>query len=147
MLTETQQLAELIESKHQCLQQLRDLGLRQSALIEAENMTELMRMFAGKQRLIEQLHALERRLDPFRDQDPQARIWRSPADRQRCAELLERSQKLLDEIVEQEKRNETNLKQRRDQVAAKLQDLQTTSAARRAYDAAALRPAVLDLSS
>lgn len=146
MLTDTQRLAELVESKHQCLTQLRALGLQQAALIGSEDMTELLRLFAGKQRLVEQLQALERHLDPYREQDPESRLWRSQAERQRCAELIAQSQGLLDEIVEQERRNEADLKQRRDRVANQLHDLQSSRDARQAYDEVP-QSALLDLSS
>lgn len=147
MLTETQRLTELIEGKHHCLTQLRELGLRQAALISAENMTELLRMFGSKQRLIEQLQLFERQLDPFREQDPERRTWRSPSERARCAELVERSKALFEEIVDQERKNETDLKRRRDAVANKLQGLQSSREARNAYDDPALQSSLLDLRS
>lgn len=133
MLATTRQLAELIEAKHACLVALRALSRQQATLIDSGDMAELLRMFAGKQRLIEQLHELERGLDPFRQQDPDRRLWRSASERQRCAALLGEAQALFDEVLDQERENETNLKLRRDEVADKLQSLQSASEARQAY--------------
>ena len=65
----------------------RELGLRQAALISAENMTELLRMFGSKQRLIEQLQLFERQLDPFREQDPERRTWHDRLSRTRVVVL------------------------------------------------------------
>lgn len=135
MLADTEHLAELIDSKHDCLLQLRDLGRLQAALINSGDMSELLRMFAGKQRLIERLNQLERGLDSFRDQSPDARVWRTSAARERCAGLIEQSQRLLDEILELEKQNESQLKLKRDAAALKLQNLQVSNQARQAYSA------------
>lgn len=148
MLATTQHLAELIEAKHACLVELRDLSRRQATLIDSGDLTELLRMFAGKQRLIEQLHAVERAFDPYRQQDPDRRVWRTAGERERCATLLGQAQALFDEVLEQERENEANLKLRRDEVASKLQMLQSASEARQAYaDSSEFGTAGLDLAS
>jgi hypothetical protein len=133
MLTDTQQLAELLDAKHGCLLELRDLGRAQSQWIAGGDVAHLLRTLAEKQQLIERLTRIERLLDPFRDQDPQSRVWRSADERGRCAKLIETSQALLDEILQQEKRNEAELQLKRDEVAARLQNLNVTRNARHAY--------------
>lgn len=130
---ETQRLAELIGRKHDCLMQLRDLGREQDGLIDDGEMTGLLQLLAVKQRLLESLQQVERQLDPYRDQDPEARQWTSQAERDRCAHMLVRCEALLKEIVNQEKQSEAQLRVRRDETAARLQNISLAHEARGAY--------------
>lgn len=128
-------LLDLVGRKFDCLRQLRDLGLRQQSLIDAGEITELLRLLADKQRLIDELHRLERELDPFRGQDPDRRAWASDAERLRCASLAEQSTRLLSEVLDCEKRCEEMLQRRRDDTAERLAAVQTAGMARGAYSA------------
>jgi flagellar biosynthesis/type III secretory pathway chaperone len=67
---ETDLLAQLIQSKLDCLSQLRRMGDKQLELVKADRITELLDLLAAKQRLLAELRRIERGLDPFRDQDP-----------------------------------------------------------------------------
>ena len=144
---ETDLLAQLIAKKHDVLDQLRQLARRQAQLITEGEMVKLLAILASKQMLLSELQRIERALDPFREQDPDSRRWRSAEDRLRTRQLVERCQGLLDEIMLLEKQGETELLQRRDAAAQRLQGMHTASEARSAYLQPADGPRRLDLSS
>jgi hypothetical protein len=129
----TQQLAELLEQKFECLIQLRDLGERQLERIEADDMTALLKVLSAKQRLLSELQAIERGLDPFRGQAPHERHWESAIERARCSERMARCQQIFSEIVSQERSAETNLIRRRDEAEQRLQGMHVAAGAQRAY--------------
>ena len=56
----TEILGDRIEQKLALLGQLRDLGRRQTALIETGDLTQLLKLLSAKQRLLAALQALER---------------------------------------------------------------------------------------
>jgi hypothetical protein len=130
---ETDILSDLIRVKRECLLQLRDMGRKQLALIEEENMNSLMDILAAKQRPLFTLQRIHRALEPFRDQDPDKRVWRSPADRAQCAEQLKQCETLLAEIISQEKCCEAAMVRRRDEAAVRLQGAHLAGHARQAY--------------
>lgn len=136
---QTNQLAEMVERKHACLQRMREMGARQLDLIRAGEMTALLDVLAAKQRLLTQLQQVERTLDPFRHDDPDARLWRTPDDRQRCAARLAECESMLAEIVQDEKLSARELTQRRDATARQLQGTHVASQARDAYAGATPR--------
>ena len=131
---DTDQLADLIRRKLDCLASLHELGRSQLSLVEAGELTDLLLVLSAKQQLLERLQAIERKLDPFRDQEPESRRWRSDADRRRCAASIDRCERLLAEIVDQERTSEAQLSLRRDQAAARLQGAHLASRARGAYE-------------
>ncbi len=130
---ETDILAQLIGNKHELLVQLRDAGRRQLELIEAGDMTQLLRLLSSKQRVLGGLQDVERRIDPFRGQNPDQRIWRTPAERDRCSQMSAQCELLLAEVVEGEKRGEARLTSHQDRTAAQLELAQHASQARAAY--------------
>ncbi len=134
--SDTDRLAELIRAKHACLLKLREMGRRQLALIDTENMTALLDLLATKQRSLMKLQQIERALDPFRSQDPDDRRWRTPELRRQCAEQVRQCAALLGEIVSQEKVGEATLIRRRDEAATRLQGAHLAGQARQAYAAA-----------
>jgi hypothetical protein len=129
----TQILTSLLESKHECLTQLRDLGVRQLERIEEGDMSTLMKVLSAKQRLLTDLHQIERQLDPFRNQSPESRLWRTPSDRQHCAQLTTHCQLLFSEIVAQEREAESRLIVRRDDAEQSLRGLHVAAGAHGAY--------------
>jgi hypothetical protein len=131
----TEILGDRIEQKLALLGQLRDLGGRQTALIEGGDLTQLLKLLSAKQRLLAALQALERELDPFRGEDPLARVWASPEHRQKCAKNAAACEDLLRSIVEQERQSETRMKLRRDEAAARLDGAHSVAAAHLAYRA------------
>ena len=144
----TDVLAELIESKHRVLVQLRSLGERQLALAQDGLMTELLDVLGLKQRVLAQLQSIERALEPFRGQQPQSRRWRSADARRRCGERLAECESLLAAILQQEKQSEQELTRRRDAAARQLAGMHTAAEARCAYLAPAECPAgQLDLNT
>jgi len=132
---DTKVLAGLVHRKRECFAQLAELVRRQEALIEAEQMAQLLDVLAVKQRLLGELEQIERGLDPFRGEQPQERRWASEADRQRCAQELDDCQRLFGQIVTQERKCETELSRRRDQTAERLQGTHRARDAHNAYTA------------
>lgn len=132
-MTDTDQLAELLERRHACLSQVAYLSRRQVELIDGGDLGTLLKILAGKQQLLGDLHAIERGLDPFRHQQPDERHWPNPAARERCARLASESDRLLGEIFQLEQRSAGGLQQRRDAAAERLQGLHSAQEARGAY--------------
>ena len=129
----TDQLADLIRRKHECLVKLHELGRSQVNFVSTGELTELLLVLSGKQQLLERVHLIDRELDPYRHQQPESRTWRSPDDRRRCAALADECEALLRDIVEQERQSETQLRARRDEAAARLETVQVAHQARGAY--------------
>jgi hypothetical protein len=129
----TDLLAELIQRKHACLVELREMGRRQFETVVEGSITALLDVLAAKQRVLGALQAVERELDPFRGQDPHQRPWRSPEARQACAATLAQCEALLGEILAQEKQSERELVRRRDEAAARLRGIHAAGQARGAY--------------
>lgn len=134
---DTDRLAELVERKHNCLSELHEIGRRQLQLVRGGEMTTLLDLLAVKQRLIERLQNIERDLNPFRAQSPQSRQWRSETHRRRCAEQIQNCESLFEQIIEHEKMGETELTQRRDEAAVRLDGAHQAWRARGAYTATA----------
>ena len=118
---DTDNMADLLGRKHDCLSQLHGLAQRQLALIEGEHMTDLLNLLAHKQRLLGVLQALDRQLAPFQGQSPEGRRWRSPELRTRCGQVLADCEALLAGILEHERSGESRLAARRDETAIRVQ--------------------------
>ncbi len=136
----TDNLADLVDKRHRCLLQLRDLGSKQTKLIATGEMGPLLRLIAVKNQLIGALQTIERELTPFHAQDPEQRNWPTPEARAKCAQQAAACTQLLEEVMQMERENETCMTERRDQVATQLQAAQTASAARGAYQAHQVSP-------
>ncbi len=129
----TDNLTDLIRKKHQILVQLREIGRKQQQLTGESQAANLLQLLGAKQHLITALQMVERNLRPFQTEDPDTRQWRCPEDRQQCAEQSTACQKLLAEVVEIEKQQEIRMTQRRNEVAAKLQQAGAAREAANAY--------------
>lgn len=136
----TETLADLIDKRHRCLLQLRDLGRKQAELICAGEMNPLLRLISAKNQLIAALQSIEQGLAPFHEQDPEQRQWHSSAARDQSRQLSASCQELLQEVMELERQNEQTMIERRDQVAAQLQTAQAANSARGAYQAHQVSP-------
>lgn len=129
----THALTALLERKHECLTQLRDLGTRQLEQIDIGDMTTLMKVLSAKQRLLGDLQSVERELDPFRGESPEGRVWRSAAERQHCVQLTTHCQLLFTEIVSQEREAESRLIHQRDDAEQRLRGMHMAAGAHGAY--------------
>ena len=132
-LTDTQELARLIDAKHACLSQLRDVVRQQEQFVQDGNLTELMQLLGGKQSLLGTLADVERLLDRFRPQAADQRQWSSSEARQRCARQADECNRLLRELLEAERQCEDHLKLRRDHAADRLNAAHWSHQARGAY--------------
>ncbi|REJ67445.1 MAG: hypothetical protein DWQ31_10930 [Planctomycetota bacterium] len=129
----TNQLADLIDQKHACLMQLREVGIRQLEIARGGELEVLMQLLAGKQRLIDQLTRIEQQLKPYRGQDPEQREWSSAAARERCAAVATECEGLLRAIVQQEQQSTSELTRRRDDAEHRLQGAHIASTVHQAY--------------
>ena len=136
----TDRLAALVGSKLELLTLLVRLAQQQLALIEAGDMSMLMKLLAAKQTLLTQLTELERKLDPYRADDPDARVWRSPQARAECQQQSELAAQNLSELMALEKQGEGRMVRRRDEAAARLQGVHSAAEASHAYAASPAAP-------
>src|SRR4051794_16812336 len=129
----TEQLAALVAAKMQVLKVLVQLARRQIEMIDAGEMTSLIKLLAAKQTVMGHLQSIEQSLTPFRDDDPETRPWPSPAARVACQSQAECANKLLSETLALEQQAETAMLRRRDAAALALTAVQTAADARAAY--------------
>ena len=131
----TKQLAQLIRTKHQCLCQLRELGIRQGQMIQRGDLSDLLKLLSAKQHVITALQATERELAPFHQDDPDSRRWQTPQERADCARIGAECQELLEDVMRMEKCNEEEMTKRRNEVAQQLHVLHRAEEVRGAYTA------------
>lgn len=131
--TSTEQLAGLIAAKLQLVEILCRLARQQLALVEAGEMTVLVKLLAAKQTVLAQLQIVERQLAPYRDEDPEQRAWASAEERARCRAQAETCNASLGQLIELEKQAEAAMLRRRDAAATLLAGAQTAAEARSAY--------------
>lgn len=131
--SQTDQLASLIATKHECLKQLVELGRAQSQLIADNDLTRLLRVLAVKQTLIGQLETMSKSLEPFRHDDPATRVWKTPQLRQQSAVRLRECEEMFAQVSQQEQESEQQLRSRRDDIGARLRTANTAQNARSAY--------------
>src|SRR5262245_60368549 len=108
----TERLAALIAAKLQVLKILVQLSRRQIELIEAGEMTTLIKLLAAKQTVMAQLQAVEQELAPYRADDPEQRQWESPARRAACQAQAQLASDLLAETLALEQQAETAMLRR-----------------------------------
>lgn len=130
----TEKLAQLISRKRDVLAHLHELGRRQIELVAQCETALLLQLLAAKQRLIEMLQSIETEIAPYRDEDPDARKWESPDSRARCAAQADECNQMLREIVAMEELGARTMTVRRDEVANQLQQINTASQVRGAYE-------------
>ncbi len=144
----TDRLAELVLAKVQTLEQLCELARQQSAITQTGDATILLSFLARKQPLMDRLQEVQELLAEYEDDDPELRVWRSVDHRSARRVASDRCQSLLAEIVLLERQSLDEMSERRDALAAQLQD---TGAARHAagvyHSADAIAESTLDLSN
>ncbi|MCC6508351.1 MAG: hypothetical protein IT423_04540 [Pirellulaceae bacterium] len=144
----TDNLAILMEAKMAVLEPLSELAKQQATITQTGDAEILLSFLARKQPLMDRLAELQSELAIYTHDDPAARVWRSAEHRSACRSASERCQNLLAEIVLLEKQSLDEMSQRRDAMAAQLQDGRDGNLAAQAYQAAgALEASSLDLSS
>jgi hypothetical protein len=130
---DTDRLAALVAAKLELVEILTRFARRQVDLIEAAEMTSLVKLLAAKQTVMNQLQLIERDLAPFRVDDPEGRVWSSPTSRAACQSQAERCNTALSELLRLEREAETAMTARRDATAVELADLETAAHAQSAY--------------
>ncbi len=105
--------------------------------IQWRGRSRLLQLLSAKQGLIARLQEIDGELAPSRDDDPAARAWPSPAEHARCQKEAARCETLLAGILELEQVAEREMIRRRDEVAKRLAEFESASAAQSAYAHAA----------
>ncbi|MCH2115166.1 MAG: hypothetical protein MK171_09700 [Pirellulales bacterium] len=123
----------LIAKRLSCLTKLRDLGCKQSDLVTAGAISDLLRLIAAKNQLFVMLQAVEQQLTPYHADEPENRQWESSEQRTHCATQVSASTQLLEEVMQLERDNEKKMVRRRDALAGQFQAAHATSAAHTAY--------------
>jgi hypothetical protein len=131
--SDTKELAALIGAKLKLVEILCRLGKQQLALIEAGELTGLVKLLAAKETVLAQLRVVEAALDPFRHEDPEQRQWPGAAERAACQARADRCNALLAETLELERQGEAAMLRRRDATSAALAGAHTAADARLAY--------------
>jgi hypothetical protein len=104
-------------------------------LIEAGEISDLLRLAGAKQQLIVALQAIEKQLIPFHEQAPQSRQWSSPQARAQCASDAEECRGLIAEVMALEQDGERQMTARRDAVAGQIRAAAAGGRVREAYQA------------
>ncbi len=144
----TDRLAELMLAKVQTLEQLCELSRQQAIITQSGDATILLSFLARKQPLMERLQEVQDWLAEYQEDDPESRVWRSSELRSACRSASERCQHLLAEIVLLEKQSLDEMSERRDALAAQLQDTGEARHAAEVYHSAdALAESSFDLSN
>lgn len=144
----TDNLHALMAAKVEVLEQLCELARQQATITQSGDATILLSFLSRKQPLMDRLSDVQSQMAVYVDDDPTARVWRSPELRQACRADSEHCQQLLSEIVLLEKQSLDQMSERRDALAAQLQDGRDGSLAAQAYhSSAALAEGSLDLTS
>lgn len=144
----TDTLHALMAAKLEVLEQLCALAKQQATVTQSGDATILLSFLSRKQPLMDRLGELQGQLAIYVDDDPTARVWRSPELRQQCRVASEQSQQLLAEIVLLEKQSLDQMSERRDALAAQLQDGRDGKLAAQAYHSStSLAEGSLDLTS
>lgn len=133
MTLKTKQLAELIHQKHQVLEQLHMIAVRQGELVETGDMPPLLKLLAAKQRLLDGLRSLEKRLEPFHAENPETRTWESAEARAACSKEAADCNQLLEAVRRLELVHEKQMLERRDAVSLQLNRAHTAHQAADAY--------------
>ena len=129
-------LAELLEQQVRLFEDLAALTVRQAALVTDGEAEALLGLLAQRQELIDRLELGNGELEPYRSR--WAQLWpdMDESDKQRVGPLVQQAQKLLEQIMESDDRDRKLLEAAKPQVAAELERLSHTRAARRGYQGA-----------
>lgn len=119
---------------------LRQIGQKQSDLVERGAAEALLELLAQRQRFIDELSDLNERLAPFREDWP--RVWRQVPESRRAmvSELLNTVSDTLSRILEQDDQDRARLAASQDKVKAELGRVSGAAVAVRAYAGQARRP-------
>lgn len=116
----TERLAELIETRHATLSELRSLAALQYRIVNSRDLGKLVELLAAKQRFLERLRTIDEALAPYRHDDPDSRVWADPARREWCRQLAAESVVWMGEVMELEVAAERCLAAQRDETTAEL---------------------------
>lgn len=144
------ELLELIEQRWSTLRELLEIGNRQIAAIEAERMSELMRLLSEKQAPLNRLAEVAAGIRQAADDDPANRRWDSEETRVHCRQRQDECEQLHLQLLAIEAECETALIESREFIQKKLDRVDAGQQAANSYAHAQVTPTQggrLDLSS
>ena len=129
-------LTELLEQQVRLFEDLAALTVRQTRLVNDGEAESLLGLLAQRQELIDRLESVNGELEPYRSRWPQLWPDLDESDKQRIGPLVQQAQQLLEQIMQSDDRDRKLLEAAKPQVAAELERLSHTRAARRSYQGA-----------
>ena len=133
----TERLLHCMESRLALLRSMQALGRAQAEAAVGNDINVTLGVLARKQALLEDLAEINERLVPYFEDDPEERVWSSPDRRDLCREIASECQRLLQIAIQVDRTTVEEISNRRDAIAAQLQDGSDSILAHTAYTAGA----------
>jgi hypothetical protein len=150
MTMDAEQLSELIDQRWSTLHRLLEISNRQMAAIDAQRMSDLMRLLSEKQVPLGRLAEIAAKIRVAAADDPASRRWASEQDRMRCRQRQDECEKMHLQLLAIEAESEAALDRSRLSLSQQLDRVDATRRAASSYGqiaAAPTRGGQLDLSS
>lgn len=135
-MTISDQVIELMSRQRALYQQLRELAMKQTELVDGKNPEMLLKVLAARQRLIDRLTDIDRQLQPIRADWEAIAAAMTEAQRREVQRLVDSVQKILGEIIHRDEADTQRLSSQKQQVAS---DIRGTQSGRRVNQAYALQ--------
>lgn len=126
-------LIDLLDQQRSIYQQLVELSVRQSQLVQAGDAEPLLSLLTQRQRLIDDLTQLNGSIEPYKQNWPALWARLDAASQASIQTLIDSVQKLLDRILAQDEQDRQQLSAQRDRTGAQLKQVNAGSAVNRAY--------------
>lgn len=123
----------LLESQHRLHVELRDLSLRQSALIEAEETDELLTVLGERERIIGGIQGINDSLSGVRARWSEFIAGLDPDQKSRIAERVTAITTLIEAVAQRDREDRELLRGKCDRVAGELSGLDRSRRAAAAY--------------
>ncbi len=136
--SEPGRLVELLRHQNVLYRRLRLLADRQKAMVAADDAKPLLGLLAERQKLVDGLIGLNGQLTPFRNNWTEVYNGLDESMRKDVAQLLEEANAALGLILHSDQQDTAKLEAKRQDVAGRLDALETGSAASAAYSSAGL---------
>lgn len=130
---QTAQMAAWIAERHEVMAEILKRAVAQEKAVQEGLVEPLVSCLNEKQQWVDRLATLQRQLAPYAECAPANREWSSEEARERCARLIEETARMQAAILDIDGRCEQRMVERRDEIAAELQNAQGLAHAARAY--------------
>lgn len=142
----TELLLECMQTRLDLLRSIKHLGSPQADALGTTDINVTLGILARKQGLLDELAAVNERLQPYFNDEPDQRVWQSEQRREECRRIADDGNKLLHETINADQAALEEVNNRRQIVAAQLQEGKDSIIAHSAYTAGeALERSSLDI--